>query len=130
MIIVQFIAIVSLGGSHFRQLSDSSTCTCPDDIASVTYECTAIGGLGTIWTGSVISKLCEDSGGEILLLHSCFESDIYLNQSITSCGIVNGQLSTTFVPSFILTSDNGSQDRSQPSRVTIHLVILTRSSTG
>ena len=71
----------------FRQFSDSSTCscTCPDDNVSLTYKCTDIGGFATIWTGSVISKLCEDSGHEILLLHCHFELDIYLNKSIT-CG--------------------------------------------
>ena len=42
-----------------------------------------MGGLATIWTGSVISKLCEDSSGGILLLHSRFELDIRLNNSIT-----------------------------------------------
>ena len=65
-----------VGGSSFHQLSDSSTCTCPDDTVSVTYECTVMGGFGTIWTGSVVSKLCEDTGGRIFLLHSHFVSHI------------------------------------------------------
>ena len=51
----------------------------------MTYKCTVMGGLGTIWTGSIISELCEDSDGEIFLLHNRFDSDIYLNKSIT-CG--------------------------------------------
>ena len=68
---------------YFSQLSSDSTCTCPNGSLSVTYECRVMGGFATIWTGSVISKLCEDSSGGILLLHSRFELDIRLNNSIT-----------------------------------------------
>ena len=64
-----------IGESHFSQLTSDSTCTCPGDAMSVTYECTVMGGLGTVWTGSAISKFCADSGSQIVLLHSRFESD-------------------------------------------------------
>ena len=64
------------GESQFSQLSDASTCTCPSDTVSVTYECTVIGGFVTIWQGSAINKYCMDTDDQILLLHSCFESAI------------------------------------------------------
>ena len=46
----------------FRQLSGANTCTCPSDTISLTYECTAMGGIGTTWRGSAVNKYCEDSG--------------------------------------------------------------------
>ena len=67
--------IIVVGESHFSQLSDDNTCTCPGDAMSVTYERTVMGGLGTVWTGSAISKFCADSDRQIVLLHSRFESD-------------------------------------------------------
>ena len=43
-----------------------------------------MGGFGTIWTGSVVRKLCEDTGGRVFLLHSRFMSDMpLLNNTIT-----------------------------------------------
>ena len=72
------------------QISGANTCTCPGDIVSLTYECTVMGGLGTIWQGSAINKYCTDSGGQILLLHSRFGSEIN-NPVICGNGIIAGQ---------------------------------------
>ena len=42
---------VCIGQDNFKQLSDSSMCTCPDNTWSVTYECTVMGNVGnrTVW---------------------------------------------------------------------------------
>ena len=53
-------------------LSPNSTgvvvCECPD--YTITYECTIVGGLATVWKGSAV-----DCKNEIVLLHSRFMSD-------------------------------------------------------
>ena len=109
MLVINLLQLLIAEEGQFRQLSGGSTCICPDSSLSETYECTVMGGLGTIWTGSIISKLCEDNGGEILLLHSRFESDIYLNQSIT-CG--NGTVS-------IVGQKVGVENNSYTSQITV-----------
>ena len=45
-----------------------TNCTCPG--YTVTYECTVMGGVGTVWRGSAVN--CENSANEMLLLHNCF----------------------------------------------------------
>ena len=50
------------------RLAKLTSCTCPGYI--VTYECTVMGGLGTVWRGSAFN--CEISANEIVLLHSRF----------------------------------------------------------
>ena len=57
---------------QFRQLSGDNACICPDRSWSMTYECTVVGGFITIWKGSAISSLCEDSRSGIFLLHNRF----------------------------------------------------------
>jgi hypothetical protein len=47
-----------------------SGCTCPGD--TLTYECTAMGGGPTVWTGSAFN--CSSSSHMILLLHNRFSS--------------------------------------------------------
>ena len=44
-----------------------------------------MGGFGTIWMGSVVSKLCEDTGGRIFLLHSRFVSHMPSNNPTITC---------------------------------------------
>ena len=44
------------------------SCTCPGYI--VAYECTVMGGLGTVWSGSAFN--CENSANEMVLLHRRF----------------------------------------------------------
>ena len=56
----------------------------------MTYECTVIGGFITIWKGSAINKYCMDTNGQILLLHSHFESEIN-NLIICGNGTIVGQ---------------------------------------
>ena len=56
----------------------------------MTYECTVIGGFITIWQGSAINKYCTDTNGQILLLHSRFESEIN-NLIICGNGTIVGQ---------------------------------------
>ena len=69
------IIIIIAEGNLFRQLSGGRICICLDSSWSVTYECTATDGFGTLWTGSAISKLCKNSPSGIFLVHSRFESD-------------------------------------------------------
>lgn len=45
----------------------TSSCECPD--YSITYECTVVGGVSTVWQGSAV-----DCTNEIVLLHSRFMS--------------------------------------------------------
>ena len=45
-----------------------TSCTCPG--YTVTYECTVMGGIGTVWRGSAIN--CENSANEVFLLHNRF----------------------------------------------------------
>ena len=48
----------------------ASTCNCPE--YSITYECTVLGGLATVWKGSAFD--CQNSNNEIVLLHNRFNS--------------------------------------------------------
>ena len=78
------------GEGQFRQISSVNTCTCPNDTVLLIYECTVMGGFVTTWRGSAINQYCEDSGGQILLLHSRFGSGS--NYFITcSNGTIMGQ---------------------------------------
>lgn len=55
------------GISHLNPLRD---CHCPGD--HLTYECSSLGGLATIWRGSALNRYCES--GYILLRHRKFNS--------------------------------------------------------
>ena len=50
-----------------------SHCMCPGQ--TITYECTVVGGISTVWSGSVIGPGCESS-----LFHSAFQNS---SESIT-----------------------------------------------
>jgi hypothetical protein len=64
---------------RFRQVS-SKDCVSPDSryCDTLTFECTVVGGSGTIWRGSAFD--CENSNDEITLLHSRFA-----NRTIGTC---------------------------------------------
>ena len=53
-----------------------SGCVCPGD--TLTYECTVMGEVATIWTGSALH--CTSTNNEIVLLHSRFG-----NGQLNSC---------------------------------------------
>ena len=76
---------------------------------TLTFECTVVGGLGTVWRGSAFD--CENSNNEITLLHSRFvngtigtcNNDSIIGRSI---GVENGtcftsQLSIMISPDLI-----------------------------
>ena len=71
--------------SSFRQVS-SSDCISPGYCNTLTFECTVMGGLGTVWRGTAFS--CENSNDEIVLLHSQF-----VNGTLGTCnnGTIVGQ---------------------------------------
>ena len=48
---------------------ESDKCLCPGDV--VTYECTVIGGLSTIWKGNAFDDRCVS---EIVLIHQRYTS--------------------------------------------------------
>ena len=69
----------------FRQTS-SSDCVSPGYCNTLTFECTVVGGSGTVWRGTAFN--CDDSNDEIILLHSQF-----VNGTIGTCnnGTIVGQ---------------------------------------
>ena len=92
-------------------LVSSSDCALPAlrYCDTLTFECTVVGGLGTVWRGSAFD--CENSNNEITLLHSRFvngtigtcNNDSIIGQSI---GVENGtcfisQLSVMITPDII-----------------------------
>ena len=54
------------------------------------YECTVTGGIGTVWDGSAISKFCPETGRQILLFHSRFNSSM-TNSKMCDNGTVRVQ---------------------------------------
>ena len=80
-------------------------CVCPGDI--LTYECTVVGELSTVWTGNAF--FCQSKNNEITLLHSRFESENGTSNSCNNGAIVGrsfgvqgnnytSQLSVTITP--------------------------------
>lgn len=58
----------------------------------MTYECTVMGGLFTVWRGSIF----ECTGGEVTLRHSRFTSDVGVCNNITGRGLsINDQCYTS-----------------------------------
>ena len=79
----------------------STSCTCLGHI--VTYECTVIRGLGTIWTGSAFT--CTSSSNEIYLLENTGNSFRCSNGMITGRVIRTGDESYTSQLNVIVGSD-------------------------
>ena len=101
---------------HFRDKSNN--CSCLGD--TLTFECTVMSELGTIWRGSAFN--CSSSDHEIYLLRR----DYLSHASVCNNGMIRGrvvqleemiytsQLNVTFNPGLTETtvecaSDNGSQ---------------------
>ena len=59
--------LYTIDESKFR-LPSIGDCACPG--YTLTFECTVMGGSGTIWRGTTFS--CAESNDEIILLHSRF----------------------------------------------------------
>ena len=51
---------------------ESDGCLCPGDV--VIYECTVVGGITTVWKGSIVDNLCQKSDYELRLIHECYNS--------------------------------------------------------
>ena len=105
-----FLSIAITDENMFRQVS-SSDCASPGlrYCDTLTFECTVVGGFGTVWRGLAFD--CENSNNEITLLHSRFvngtigtcNNDSIIGRSI---GDENGtcftsQLSVTITPDII-----------------------------
>ena len=99
---------------------------CVDPGDTLTYECTVMGGVATIWAGSASD--CPLSGNEIVLLHNRFvHSEISVscnNGSIVARGLYvdhennnyTSQLNVTVTPgtvgkTIICKSDNGTHTK-------------------
>ena len=79
--------LLNIEGNNFRQIS-SSDCDRLGYCNTLTFECTVMAGLGTVWRGTAFS--CTNSNDEIILLHSRF-----VNGTSGTCNngriIANGQ---------------------------------------
>jgi hypothetical protein len=98
------IAIVVVGMMHnvFRDHeSDTHSCTCIGDI--LTFECTVMNGLLTIWRGSAFN--CASSGNEISLLNSSVGDVTCNNEMITGRVIKHERNNYTSQLNIILSSD-------------------------
>ena len=74
-------------------------CAYPGDILS--YECTAEGGVITVWMGSALDILCEQPSYSLMLLHSRFSNGTAQmscgNDSIVALGEVDNNTYTSHV---------------------------------
>ena len=64
--IVAIINILGMMHNLFRDNHESNTCNCVGD--TLTFECTAMNELLTIWRGSAFD--CASTGNEIILFNS------------------------------------------------------------
>ena len=83
--IIVVINILGMMHNAFRGDHESNTCNCVGD--TLTYECTVMSGLGTIWRGSAFN--CTSSGNEINFLESSITGD---HDRMCNNGLISGRV--------------------------------------
>jgi hypothetical protein len=102
-ITTMIVTIVVLGVMHnvFRDDHESNTCSCIGD--TLTFQCTVMSGLRTIWRGSAFN--CPSSGNEISLLNSYIDDGTCNNEMIVGRVIRREETNYTSQLNVTLSSD-------------------------